>query len=71
MTLPEQTYRRVKEIARSEGRSVSSVIAEFTTRGLMESDPRRFPVSTVTGLPNVTLGRTITATQTIELLDEE
>ena len=71
MTLPERTYQRVKEIARLEGGSVSSVIAELTARGLADCAPGGFPVSPRTGLPVVSVGRVITVADAAELAAEE
>lgn len=71
VTLPERTYQRVKEIARAEGGSVSSVIAELTARGLADSASGGHPISPRTGLPVVSVGRVITMAEAAELAAEE
>nr|WP_274637143.1 hypothetical protein [Microbacterium bovistercoris] len=70
--LPPAVHRRVKEMAREQGGSVSGVIADLTVRGLaqlgapveIEFDPR-------TRLPAVSIGRRITDGEVVRLLDEE
>ena len=70
--LPPLVHRRVSELARARGQSLSSVVAELATYGLSRMDE---PVTVVTdprsGFPVLRVGRRITSQDVVEALDDE
>lgn len=72
VTLPDETYRQVVELAERTSRSVSSVLADMTARGLASlGTPVEFQVHPVTGFPQLALSRTYSVDEVAELLDED
>jgi len=70
--LPPGLHRRARELAAQRGVSLSTVIADLTTRGLaqieaevvLSTDPR-------SGLPVLSIGRRISSAEVDALLAEE
>lgn len=70
--LPPGLHERLRQLARERGESVSSVLTQLAASGLsrlgsptvVETDPR-------TGFPVIDVGRTVTAQEVAEALDEE
>ncbi len=70
--LPPAVHRRARELAAQRGQSLSSVIADLTTRGLAQLDaPVTLETDPRTGLPVLSLGRTITSAEVAQALDDE
>jgi hypothetical protein len=70
--LPPAVHRRVTEIAKRGGRSLSAVIAELTVRGLGQLDePVVVSTDERSGFPVVSVGRRITSDEVASALDEE
>lgn len=70
--LPPAMHRRVSEMARERGQSMSSVLAELTALGLARSgEPSEISTDDVSGLPVISIGRALTSEQVAELLDDE
>lgn len=70
--LPPAVHRRVQEIARRRGLSLSAVVAELTVRGLAQLDePVVIGTDERSGFPVVTIGRRVTSEQVAAALDEE
>lgn len=70
--LPPAVRRRAQELASRSGRSLSSVVADLATRGLAQLDePVTLHTDSRTGLPVLSLGRTITSADVAEALDDE
>ena len=70
--LPPAMHRRVSEMARERGQSMSSVLAELTALGLARSgEPSEISTDDVSGLPVISIGRALTCGQVAELLDDE
>jgi hypothetical protein len=69
--LPPAVHRRARELAAQRGASLSAVLADLTVRGLAQLDaPVKLTTDSLTGLPILTLGRKVTATQTTTGLAE-
>ncbi len=70
--LPPSVHRRVSELARQRGQSLSSTVAELATYGLSRLDE---PVVVTTdprsGFPVVRVGRRITSQDVADALDDE
>jgi predicted transcriptional regulator len=70
--LPPAAHRRVRELAATRGQSMSAVIADLTMHGLSRLDVEvvysRDPRS---GLPVISLGRTVTDDDVAAALDDE
>jgi hypothetical protein len=68
--LPDDIHRRAMSIARDTSRSFSQTVADLVRRGL--GDGPRLPLSqsSVTGLPIVRLGSTITSDDVRSLDDD-
>jgi len=65
-------HRRARELAERQGRSLSDVIADLTLRGLAQIDSAvTLSTDTRTGLPVLSLGRTVTAHDVEVALDDE
>lgn len=70
--LPPAVHRHVRELAAARGQSLSAVVAELTARGLAQLEvPLRLGTDPRTGLPTVSVGRTITDADVADLLDDE
>ncbi len=70
--LPPAVLRRARELAAQRGTSLSSVVAELTTRGLGQLDePVVLSTDPVSGFPVVTLGRRVTSADVARALDDE
>jgi hypothetical protein len=68
--LPEDLLARAKAIARDTSRTLSEVVSELVRRGLEPPPAPDGRVSDRTGLPLVSLGRTITSDDVRVLEDE-
>ncbi len=70
--LPPSVHRRALDMARRQHRSLSAVVAELTLKGLAQvDDPVVFSVDKHSGLPVLSLGRTLRSDEVADLLDEE
>jgi len=70
--LPPRAHARAKQLAEQRGLSLSAMISELTDRGLAQLDtPLSVARDEVTGLPVISLGRSITAAEVADLIDEE
>ena len=70
--LPPRAHARAKQRAEQRGLSLSAMISELTVRGLAQLDtPLSVARDEVTGLPVISLGRSITAAEVADLIDEE
>lgn len=68
--LPDELHSQVQAIARDTHRTLSETIAELVRRGLGHSNAPEITRSRRTGLPVVTLGRTVTS-EDVRSLDDE
>lgn len=65
-------HRRVSELARERGQSLSSMITELTTHGLSQlGEPVPVATDPRSGFPVVRVGRSITSQDVAEALDDE
>ena len=70
--LPPEIHRRVVELARTRGHSLSATVSELTARGLGQLDePLRISIDPVSGFPVVSVGRRVTAEAVAEALTDE
>ena len=70
--LPPTIHRRALELAREQGRSLSSVVAELTALGLARiGAPSSISADEISGLPVISIGRTLTSEDVAALLDDE
>jgi hypothetical protein len=70
--LPPAVHRRARELAAQRGVSLSSVLADLAVRGLAQLDaPVKLTTDRLTGLPVLTLGRKVTAAQTVSGMAEK
>lgn len=70
--LPPAVHRRARELAAQRGVSLSSALADLTVRGLAQLDvPVKLTTDQLTGLPALSLGRKVSATQTITAMAEK
>ena len=70
--LPPAALRRAREIAARSGRSLSSVIAELTLRGLAAAeDEQQLLAHPETGFPTVSVGRRVDSGDVAALEDDE
>jgi hypothetical protein len=70
--LPPAALRRAREIAVRTDRSLSSVIAELTLRGLAQTEDEQQPVAhPITGFPTVRVGRRVDSEDVATLWDDE
>lgn len=70
--LPPAVHRRVLELAKSRGQSLSAVLAELTTRGLGQLDTAvQVRTDQVSGFPVITVGRRITDEDVAHALDDD
>jgi hypothetical protein len=70
--LPPAVHRRVQEIAKRRGLSLSAVVAELVIRGLSQLDePVVIGTDERSGFPVISVGRRVTSEQVAATLDEE
>ncbi len=70
--LPPEILASVKEIAVERGASLSATIAELTARGVTQyRGGYRMWIDEATGLPQVSIGRRITAEEIDRALEED
>lgn len=70
--LPVAVHRRVSELARTRGQSLSATLSELTVRGLSQLDePLQIGIDERSGFPVVSVGRRITAADVAEVLGDE
>jgi hypothetical protein len=70
--LPADVHERAKQIADERHQSLSATVADLTVRGLASlGEPATISTDPVSGLPTLSLGRRITATEVAEALDDE
>jgi hypothetical protein len=70
--LPADVHERAKRIADERHQSLSATVADLTVRGLASlGEPATISTDPVSGLPTLSLGRRITATEVAEALDDE
>jgi predicted transcriptional regulator len=70
--LPPALHRRALELAKQQGRSLSAVVAELTLRGLAQLEtPVALSTDNRSGLPVLSLGRTVSADDVVAALDDE
>lgn len=64
-------HRRAVALAKARGQSLSATVAELTARGMSQlDDPLEIAVDECTGLPVVSIGRTVTSEEVADLLDD-
>ena len=70
--LPPAVRDRVYRLAKERHTSVSKVVAELTTRGLAQLDePVEIRTHPLTGLPVISIGRSVTNDEVLQFLDED
>jgi hypothetical protein len=69
--LPEDLHRQAMSIARDTSRSLSETVADLMRRGLSQGVRTEIARSTVTGMPVVHLGTTITTDDVRALEDDQ
>ena len=70
--LPPAVHRRAAEMAEEQHRSLSSVVADLTVRGLAQlGAPVALSTDERSGLPVLSIGRTITSEDVAVALDDE
>jgi len=70
--LPPEVHDRAKRIADERRQSLSATLADLTIRGLASlGEPAKVSTDPVSGLPTLTLGHRVTATDVAEALDDE
>lgn len=70
--LPPAAHRRVQELAASRHQSMSRVIADLTLQGLAQLDVAiEYSRDPRTGLPVISVGRTVTSEDVADALDDE
>ncbi|MRG59830.1 hypothetical protein GE115_08110 [Agromyces sp. CFH 90414] len=70
--LPPAVHRRATELARRRHQSLSSVIAELTTRGLASiGEPVSIHADSAGGFPVLSIGRRVTSADVADALDDE
>ncbi|MDR0481698.1 MAG: hypothetical protein LBH13_00835 [Cellulomonadaceae bacterium] len=69
---PAPIAHRIREIAHERGMSRSAIAVELTQRGLASlAEPPRVQPSQRSGFPTVRIGRTVTAAEIADFLDED
>ncbi|MFD1505203.1 hypothetical protein FE374_09675 [Georgenia yuyongxinii] len=69
--LPPAVHQRARQLAAVQGKSLSAVIADLTIRGLAQLDtPLRLRVDERTGLPVLSVGRSVTDADVAEALED-
>lgn len=72
MDLPPALHRRVTELSRRTGRSLSATLADLTARGLSQlNEPVVIGTDENTGMPVVSVGRRVTAHDVAAALDDD
>jgi predicted transcriptional regulator len=70
--LPPAVHRRARALAESRHQSLSATVADLAVRGLAAlGEPVELATDPVSGLPVISLGRTVTATEVADVLDDE
>jgi len=70
--LPPEVHDRAKRIADDRRQSLSATLADLTIRGLASlGEPAKVSTDPVSGLPTLTLGHRVTASDVAEVLDDE
>ncbi len=70
--LPPAVHQRAQALAESRHQSLSATVAELTIRGLAGlGAPVEVATDPVSGLPVISVRRTITAAEVAEILDDE
>jgi predicted transcriptional regulator len=70
--LPPSVHRRVTELARQRGQSMSSTVAELAAYGLSQLDESvTIATDARSGFPVVRAGRHVTSQDVADVLDEE
>lgn len=70
--LPPAVHRRARELAARRGVSLSAVVADLTVRGLAQLEaPVHLGTDPRTGLPVLSVGRSVTTELVAAVLDEE
>lgn len=70
--LPSAVHRQAKELATEQGRSLSSMVAELTIRGLDQlGKPAVVMTHPKTGLPVISLGQKISSADVEAFLSED
>jgi len=70
--LPPAVHRRATKLAQEQGRSLSSVVADLTLRGLAQLEaPVALSIDKRSGLPVLSVGRTITSEDVAAALEDE
>lgn len=70
--LPPAVHRRARELAAQRGQSLSAVLADLAVRGLAQLDqPVRLSTDARTGLPVLSVGRTVTSDEVAAALDDD
>ncbi len=70
--LPPPVHRRALKLAEQQNRSLSAVVADLTVRGLAQLEaPVALSVDPRSGLPVLSIGRTITSADVAAALDDE
>ncbi|MEQ3552496.1 antitoxin [Pseudonocardia nematodicida] len=68
--LPDDLHQQAISIARDTSRTLSDIVAELMRRGLEQAPPTAVHRSERTGLPVITLGRTVTTEDVRSLHDD-
>lgn len=72
MDLPPQVHSRALELAKQRGQSLSATVAELASLGLARlGETTRIETDPISGLPVISVGRTLTSEQVADLLDDE
>ena len=70
--LPPAAHRRARQIAEQDGRSLSAVVADLVMRGLAQVDTAaEVTLDSDSGMPVLSLGRTVTARDVAAALEDE
>jgi hypothetical protein len=70
--LPPAVHRRAQALAEARHQSLSATVADLTVRGLAAlGEPVEVSSDPVSGLPVISLGRPVTASEVAAALDDE
>jgi predicted transcriptional regulator len=70
--LPPAVHRRAQALANTRHQSLSATVAELTVRGLAAlGEPVVIAADPLSGLPVISLGRSVTAIEVADALDDE
>lgn len=65
-------HSRAKELARARNVSLSAMVAELVTLGLVRlGEPSVVTIDEVSGLPTISIGQTLTSDDVAALIDDE